>query len=292
MKNITELEDLDIKVVDSRRRDLSINSLMYDPIKDILYDFNDGAQDIKDGLIKFVGDPKKRIIEDPLRILRAIRFAHRYDFIIDDNTYMIMEENKDLIRNVSKERIYDEMKKASDNLNMKHFINYIKIMRDLGAFYFIKDIYFNDYFIKKFINTNVFTNENYENKIMLFFAQFKNENFKKIDFPFDKSTREAIIACQNNNWSSIEDDYLYFEYIYTNRYKKEITEFYKVLHFIEDNREDFYIDKIDDRVKKFKDIKKEINGRYIMEKYGVKGKEVGEKQREEIRNRIKNNEIV
>ncbi|MBK9294914.1 MAG: poly(A) polymerase [Oligoflexia bacterium] len=68
---------------DAFRRDFTCNALFYDPVKDELIDFVDGQQDVMDHVIRMIGDPEKRLTEDPIRILRALRFAHKLHFKLD-----------------------------------------------------------------------------------------------------------------------------------------------------------------------------------------------------------------
>ena len=70
---------------DARRRDFTINSFFYDPVKRELLDYCQGLQDIKDRVVRMIGDPATRIQEDPLRMLRALRFAHKSNFSIEEN---------------------------------------------------------------------------------------------------------------------------------------------------------------------------------------------------------------
>ncbi len=69
---------------DAKRRDFSINSFFYDPVEQELIDYCQGLEDIKHRLIRVIGDPVVRIQEDPLRMLRALRFAHKTNFIIEE----------------------------------------------------------------------------------------------------------------------------------------------------------------------------------------------------------------
>ena len=71
---------------DALRRDFTVNALYYDPIDDVLLDFSDGLQDIADRTLRTIGDPKTRFREDPVRILRAIRFAAKLDFQLHADT--------------------------------------------------------------------------------------------------------------------------------------------------------------------------------------------------------------
>jgi poly(A) polymerase len=68
---------------DARRRDFTINALFYDPVKHDLIDYADGLRDLRAGVVKMIGDPNVRLIEDPIRILRGIRLAHMIRFSID-----------------------------------------------------------------------------------------------------------------------------------------------------------------------------------------------------------------
>ncbi|MCB9026945.1 MAG: CCA tRNA nucleotidyltransferase [Bdellovibrionaceae bacterium] len=68
---------------DALRRDFTINAMLYDPIKDHLIDYANGLKDLEDGSIRMIGDPKVRLLEDPIRILRAIRLAHKIRFSLE-----------------------------------------------------------------------------------------------------------------------------------------------------------------------------------------------------------------
>lgn len=68
---------------DASRRDFTINSLFYDPFKEEMVDFNEGLNDIENRVIRMIGDPEERFIEDPIRILRAIRLSHKIGFSLE-----------------------------------------------------------------------------------------------------------------------------------------------------------------------------------------------------------------
>ena len=65
---------------DAHRRDFTINALFYDPTTDEIFDYTDGQKDMKEKLVRFIGDPEERIKEDHLRLLRAVRFKNNFDF--------------------------------------------------------------------------------------------------------------------------------------------------------------------------------------------------------------------
>ena len=96
---------------DLKRRDFTINAMAYDPHKGHLIDIYKGQYDIKDKIIKAVGEAGERFNEDALRMLRAIRFSSELDFIVSHETMMAILDKKDLIKNVSFERIRDEFTK-------------------------------------------------------------------------------------------------------------------------------------------------------------------------------------
>jgi poly(A) polymerase/tRNA nucleotidyltransferase (CCA-adding enzyme) len=93
---------------DLKRRDFTINALAYSPSANKLVDLYDGVKDIKDRLIRAVGEPGKRFEEDALRILRAIRISAELDFTIDEPTRVAMAQNASQLGKISKERIRDE----------------------------------------------------------------------------------------------------------------------------------------------------------------------------------------
>lgn len=68
---------------DAKRRDFTINALFYDPVADQLIDYVGGMDDIQKRVLRMIGDPNKRLIEDPIRILRGLRFAHKAGFTLD-----------------------------------------------------------------------------------------------------------------------------------------------------------------------------------------------------------------
>lgn len=119
---------------DAKRRDFTINGIFYDPIADKILDFVGGRDDLKNRLIRFIGDPKIRIREDHLRILRAVRFKNTLDFMYHPDSYQALEEFSSLAGNVSGERLRDELNKMLINQNR------IKAIRDLSQMGILKDI--------------------------------------------------------------------------------------------------------------------------------------------------------
>jgi uncharacterized domain HDIG len=94
---------------DSKRRDFTINGMFYDILEDKIYDAVGGVEDLHTGIIRFIGNPDDRIIEDKLRMARAVRFSARFDFKIDPETLQAIKKHSSEIVQVSAERIADEL---------------------------------------------------------------------------------------------------------------------------------------------------------------------------------------
>ncbi len=95
---------------DYTRRDFTINAIYIDESYKI-YDFANGLEDLEKGIIRFIGDPYKRIKEDPLRILRAERFAKQLNFTIEEKCLAAIKENYDLINRLNPQKVEEELKK-------------------------------------------------------------------------------------------------------------------------------------------------------------------------------------
>lgn len=97
---------------DAKRRDFTINGMFFDPVTEKIYDFVGGRADLEKKILRCIGDPKERFQEDRLRMLRAIRFAHRFGFTIDESTRKATAElSHTLLPAVSMERIWQELSK-------------------------------------------------------------------------------------------------------------------------------------------------------------------------------------
>ena len=104
---------------DLKRRDFTVNSLAYNE-KEGLIDLYGGLSDLKNEIIRTVGDPRERFSEDALRILRAVRFSSKLGFTIEEKTYAAAKELKENLKNVSAERIFSEFTKTLCGKNVKN----------------------------------------------------------------------------------------------------------------------------------------------------------------------------
>lgn len=102
---------------DVLRRDFTINGIFYDPIEGSTIDYVNGQDDIESGTVRAIGDPESRFREDHLRLLRAVRFAARFDYQIEENTWAAICSHAEEIKNISEERIRDELSKILTDPN-------------------------------------------------------------------------------------------------------------------------------------------------------------------------------
>jgi poly(A) polymerase len=94
---------------DARRRDFKINGLFLDPIEGLIHDYVGGLADLEDGILSTIGDPGTRMAEDPVRILRAIKFATRLGFEIEDETWDAMCDFSHELDRAAPPRILEEI---------------------------------------------------------------------------------------------------------------------------------------------------------------------------------------
>ncbi len=94
---------------DVARRDFTINGMLLDPVSGEVLDFVGGRKDLEAGIIRTIGDPEQRFGEDKLRMLRAVRFAARFEYAIEPWTFSAIQKLADQIRVVSRERVRDEL---------------------------------------------------------------------------------------------------------------------------------------------------------------------------------------
>ena len=165
------------------RRDFTINAMAYSNKKGIV-DLFDGRKDLQNGIIRAVGDAKKRFDEDALRMLRAVRFAAQLGFKIDDDTFEAIKEKAKLLSKVSKERIFVELNKSlcgdfAQNIKMVYTSG---LYRYIGKEFAKLDESIYDFYPRKFPNKKhmywaVFL-ENIENveAVKKIFFELKSDN--------------------------------------------------------------------------------------------------------------------
>lgn len=114
---------------DAARRDFTVNALFYDPETQTVIDYHHGFDDVKARTLRMIGDPEKRYREDPVRMLRAVRFAAKLQFGIDEATREPIARLAPLLENVPAARLFDEMLKL---LMSGHALACLKRLRAEG----------------------------------------------------------------------------------------------------------------------------------------------------------------
>ena len=153
---------------DLARRDFTINALAYNEKTGVI-DLYRGKKDIKYRTIKFVGNPKLRIEEDALRIMRAFRFISKLGFSLDKKTADAIYEKRRFLSKISKERIFDELSKILLGPYVKKALYE---MKNLGIFELI---------IPEFKYTYKFKLGDFKNKNNLFYHIVNTVDFCKRD---------------------------------------------------------------------------------------------------------------
>src|SRR5690606_1561849 len=91
-----------------------------------------GRADLKEGVLRAVGDPRQRMVEDRLRALRALRFAARFDFVIEESTWAAIVESAPQLGRLSPERVKQELEKTMEQVRCPS--KALRWWRDAGAF--------------------------------------------------------------------------------------------------------------------------------------------------------------
>ena len=97
------------QIEDAARRDFTVNALYYDPTRQLVVDYHHGFRDARKRVLRMIGDPATRYREDPVRIVRVLRFAAKLGFAIDAKTRAPIGEMAPLLANVPASRLFDEM---------------------------------------------------------------------------------------------------------------------------------------------------------------------------------------
>jgi len=116
---------------DVYRRDFTVNALYYDISTNTLVDYVNGLSDIQAGRLRFIGDPATRINEDPVRMLRAVRFKAKLDLSLDSALEDLCRDHAQLIRHVPPARLFDEVLKL---FHSGHGVATFWLLRELGLF--------------------------------------------------------------------------------------------------------------------------------------------------------------
>ncbi|MEG1506108.1 MAG: hypothetical protein RR478_01275 [Bacilli bacterium] len=183
-----EIEYIDNLSEDLLRRDFTINALCMDKTGKIIDELN-GINDLNNCVIRSIGNSLEKIKEDPLRILRAIRFATILDFEIEENLFMQIKENGSLVTSLSKARIKEEISKI---LMSKNYLRGLRLLEVLG--------------LKKELNME-YDEVIYCKDLLGMFAQVKIEGI-----PFTKEESNNIINITNVLKCGVINNFTLYKY--------------------------------------------------------------------------------
>jgi len=196
-----EMEYVDNLIDDIQRRDFTMNTLCMSKEGNII-DVLGGGEDIENKIVRCVGDINERINEDPLRMLRAVRFATTLGFTIEEELYRKLKENKELISQLSRERIKEELTKILINKNALIGLN---MLEDLGFLPYVGTRYNRD-----IVNVA---------DICGMYSQLELIE----EFPFSKEEKDNIKAIQNIlEYGKIDNNVLFEHGLYLSMVAGEI----------------------------------------------------------------------
>ncbi len=116
---------------DAFRRDFTVNALYYDPVEEVVLDYMDSVADIDAKILRNIGDAKQRFTEDPVRMLRMIRFAAKLGFSMEDGARELIEEHANLLGHVSAPRMFEEVLKL---FHGGQAVRSFEMLREFGLF--------------------------------------------------------------------------------------------------------------------------------------------------------------
>ena len=265
---------------DALRRDFTINSIYADK-EGNLFDPNDGVKDLKNGKIKFIGDPEKRVKEDYLRILRYVRFFLNYSKQ-EHQLFVkkIIKQNISGIVKLSKERLIDELKKlvisnGFINIGDDEFCKEIVLLifpqvKNIDIFKKLNKNYKSEILKKDFIFllSLLIIDETDNSEFFLYKFNMSNESKKRINFLkeiYNKSNDKNTFS--KNNLQKI----FYFQ---GKSYLLDVIDF-QLFRF---NKRSYKLIELKKHFEKLEKPMFPIKAKIIMEKYNLKeGKELGQK---------------
>lgn len=238
--------------VDQSRRDYTINAIAKDVETGKYIDPYHGISDIKKKIIRAVGDPDKRFEEDPLRILRAIQFAVRFNFDIEEKTKKSIFKNIDSLEHLPAERFLEEFKKAIEKAKDSNNMKFLNLLLETG----IGNLLFGEEFDPIEIHS--------KNFIVNMIAMFINGgNYKKLKLPNEEAAIVELSKKLNSDvkdpWNVVKDK---------KEYVKVIQEFMKLAK----NKNLKMVEKIIEKPMTLKEL--EVTGEDLIEA-GVKNIEIG-----------------
>ena len=293
-------------VDDLKRRDFTINAMAYNYKKGLIDKFG-GVLDLKNKIIKTVGNPDKRFNEDGLRIIRAIRFSAKLGFNIEEKTLNSIYKNYHIVKNISVERITEEVNKIIISENPQNIILLykVRIFKALGISYNFDN---NEYLdLEKQLKIIRLIDElDYKLLMLQYIINLKIKDYKQDDYivnilKYSNKTKSSInslmeyMFINENNLNRVDIKYIlnkighstfkrilnlksiYYSKV-LNETDKNIEEYIKIIDDIINNKECYTI----------KDLKLDGND---LKEIGYKGYEIGQSLNYLLEEVIKNPKI-
>ncbi len=271
-----EVDYIDDWKKDSERRDFTINAIYLDN-KGKIFDPQMGVKDLKNKIIKFIGDPSKRIEEDFLRIIRFIRFSLQYNYSsFESSTIAAIKLNLIGIKSLSKERILNELFKI---LKLKNFrdINQSKDLKDIFLLIFSELKYIdrlnkNDSFLTSLvldINSMLAVllideRDNHE----YFCHKYKTSNHIKERLNFFSEQYKNCIENKKYFKNNLKNNIYFFG-------KKNIQDLNLITFFINPKKSFKDYSSVSESIKSIKVPKFPFDGKYLLEKGVPEGQKIG-----------------
>lgn len=203
------------KKEDLLRRDFTINAMMFHPTQG-LYDPFGGQKDLESKIIKAVGEPEKRILEDHLRILRAFRFSLNLDFEIEEETLKFCRKHFSLLKKISSERVESEVKKMlSKDIYFERLNGILKVFgkKDFNSSFFEgkkRDLVLNSALVALFYKEylpGLRPKDTFRSKEMLSFLDFYNRDSKRVEEFIAFIDRKEIYAYEACKLYEVLEDF-------------------------------------------------------------------------------------
>lgn len=217
-----EVKYANFLIEDLNRRDFTINALAFN---NQLIDYNNGLNDLNNKIIRCIGNPDDRLTEDAIRILRAIKFSCKLDFIIENNTKKAIFKNKDLLKNISIERINKELFEIFKYINKNVLLEYLDVFLTIFS-HMDYNIILNRVSKIQFLNEPILIYALFfEEKDFILLNKYKLSNYEKHIIKFVNTKLELkndIIECKKilkNH--QINDIILYINFNILNSFEKE-----------------------------------------------------------------------
>ena len=265
---------------DAQRRDFTINAI-YSDISGEVYDPLNGIEDLRNGIIKFIGDPNQRIQEDYLRILRYLRFYTQYNKnkFHDEITIKAIKRNLDGLVKISKERILDELFK------MMKLNNFSKLFEDEFCRFIILSILpqLRNYNRIKILNKISYKTKKQIDKILLLSILIVDEtdncNFFLYKYQLSNEDKKRILFIKNS-FKNYSKQYLYskknlLKLTYLSD-KSSVIELLIFLIFV-NPKKIFNIENLIDYIKEKTIPEFPINAKFLKEEFNfLEGKQLGD----------------